>query len=239
MRIANDKGILGALGALNLAVEAMDTAVAAREAAFDAYRRTELTCAAQDAALTRYRDAQVVAAVAGHTLVRAMNEVTRAVRAAPSPVQEALLAALDTAPSTARYPIYTTSYAAEMLVNAMNAPGDPLPDVVLTSGMVPAGLTTERELDAFADGYRKGRGARPDPDGPELDWADGYAQGLEAARDLLASPALRHCHPLSPAPEPLVSADYNEKRRCHWCAALAEAMRALDGLASREAAVQI
>lgn len=223
------KGLSARIGALGLAVEAMDTAVAAREAAFDAYRRTELTCAAQDAALTRCRDAQVVAAVAGQTLVRAMNEVTQAVRAAPSPVQEALLAALDTAPSTARYPIYTTSYAAEMLVNAMNAPGDPLPDVVLTSGMVPAGLTTERELDAFADGYRKGRVARPDP--------DGYAQGLEAARDLLAAPALRHCHPLSPVPEPLVSAAYNEKRRCDWCAALVEAMRALDELSSREASV--
>lgn len=239
MRIANDKLLLGALRSLNLAVKAMDTAVAAREAAFGAYRRTELTYSSQERALTRYRDAQVVASVAGQTLVRAMNEVTQAVRAAPSPVQEALLAALDKAPSAARYPIYTESYAAEALVNAMNAPGDPLPDVVLTSGMVPAGLTTERELDAFADGYRKGRGARPDPTGPALDWSDGYAQGLEAARDLLASPALRYCHPLSLAPEPLVSAAFNESRRCHWCAALAEAMRALDELASREAAVQI
>ena len=235
MQDANDKGLLGALAALTAAVATMDDAVAARERAFEDYRRTPLSFAAQDAALAKHRNAQVDATIAGRTLVKAMNAVTRAVRVAPGPIQEALLAALDCAPSVGRYPIYTTSFAAECLVNAMNSGGDPLPEVALTSGIVPAGLTTERELDAFADGYRKGRGARPDPDGPVLDWEDGYVQGLEAARDLLASPALRYCHPLSPAPEPLVSAAYDERQRCAWCSALAEAMKALDGLASREA----
>ena len=232
---ANDKGILGPLAALTAAVATMDAAVAAREQAFEDYGRTRLSFAAQDAALAKHRAAQVDASIAGQALVKAMNAVTRAVRVAPGPIQEALLAALDCAPSVGRYPIYTTSFAAECLVNAMNSGGDPLPEAALTGGMVPYGLATERELDAFADGYRKGRGARPDPDGPVLDWEDGYVQGLEAARDLLASPALRYCHPLSPAPEPLVSAAHDERQRCTWCAALAEAMKALDGLASREA----
>ena len=233
------KELSGKLDTLGRAAGAMDAAVAARERAFEDYRRVPLSFAEQDAALARYRDAQVDATIAGQTLVKAMNAVTRAVRVAPGPIQEALLAALDCAPSVGRYPIYTTSFAAECLVNAMNSGGDPLPEVVLTSDMVPVGLTTELELDAFADGYRKGRGARPDPDGPALDWEDGYVQGLEAARDLLASPALRHCHPLSPVPEPLVSAAYNERQRCVWCASLHEAMQALDRLASRETAVQI